>query len=174
MTRGSPLIIGLADLRRAGTRREIELTATLDDLTLEGLDVSAGPEVVVSLVAEAVIEGLTVTGTATTAWHGTCRRCLEPVDGEMVVEVREVWSSSIDAAEDVLPMPTEDVDLAELVREAVLLSLPLAPLCREGCQGPAPETFPTIVARDEDDGSPAEERGDPRWAALDQLDLGEP
>ncbi len=172
MTRGSPLVIGLADLQRhAGTRRAIETTATLEGLVLEGLEVRAGPEVAVTLVAESLTDGLVVTGTATTTWHGTCRRCLEPVSGELAAEVREVWSSSIDAAEDVLPMPTEDLDLGELVREALLLALPLAPLCEEACRGPAPERFPTAVEADDDaEQGPAR---DPRWAALDQLDLGD-
>ncbi len=82
------------------------------------------------------------------------------------------------------------VDLEPLVRDAVLLSLPLAPLCANDCQGPAPEAFPAIVEDDvavvspqpgslradaDADAADLEEepRRDPRWAALDQLRLDE-
>jgi uncharacterized protein len=68
------------------------------------------------------------------------------------------------------PLTSDEIDLEPVVREAVLLALPLAPLCDEGCLGPAPERFPATV----EDGDVAEEPPrDPRWAALDQLDLGD-
>ncbi len=46
----------------------------------------------------------------------------------------------------------------------MLLALPLAPLCAEGCLGPAPDEFPTGQPSAE-----AEPPRDPRWAALDDL-----
>jgi uncharacterized protein len=51
----------------------------------------------------------------------------------------------------------------------VLLHLPLAPLCREDCRGPAPDAFPAVVAGELDDEPADGPRGDPRWAALDVL-----
>ncbi len=63
----------------------------------------------------------------------------------------------------------DEVDLERVVRDAVLLSLPLAPLCREDCPGPAPESFPARVAADPLDDEGAEPSPDPRWAGLDQL-----
>ena len=54
-----------------------------------------------------------------------------------------------------------------MVRDAVLLALPLAPLCGDDCRGPAPEAFPTGVGDDDRPGPLA----DPRWAALAELDF---
>jgi uncharacterized metal-binding protein YceD (DUF177 family) len=51
-----------------------------------------------------------------------------------------------------------------MVRDAVLLALPLSPLCEEACGGPDPEAHPVITADDEV--VPLE---DPRWAALKEL-----
>ena len=59
-----------------------------------------------------------------------------------------------------------DLDLEPLVRDAVLLALPLSPLCDSSCQGSEPEEFPVIgngVNLQND------EKGDPRWAVLDLL-----
>ena len=65
------------------------------------------------------------------------------------------------------PIEGDDVDLEPVIRDGVLLHLPLAPLCREDCAGPAPESFPALVVPD----APAEPPRDPRWAALDALHL---
>jgi uncharacterized metal-binding protein YceD (DUF177 family) len=48
-----------------------------------------------------------------------------------------------------------------MVRDAVLLALPLAPLCQEACAGPEPEAHPL--------GADDDLRPDDRWAALEQL-----
>lgn len=60
------------------------------------------------------------------------------------------------------------VDLSESVRDALLLGLPLAPLCNEDCAGPAPEEFP-VEAPPDDAATESVSAGDPRWAALDDL-----
>jgi uncharacterized protein len=60
------------------------------------------------------------------------------------------------------------VDLSESVRDALLLGLPLAPLCTEGCAGPAPEEFP-VAAQPDDVATTPVSTGDPRWAALNDL-----
>jgi uncharacterized protein len=98
-------------------------------------------------------------------WRGECRRCLGPVDGYAEAPVREIFEARPTEGE-TYPLDGEQIDLEPMVRDAVLLALPLAPLCASDCQGPAPEAFPT--------GPPDEERSllDPRWSALRDLDLG--
>jgi uncharacterized protein len=112
-----------------------------------------------------------VLGTVVAPWTGECRRCLEDVVGELRIEVSEVFESRATPGE-TYPIDGDEVDLEPVVRDAVLLHLPLAPLCRENCLGPAPEAFPAVV-----DGVGVEGVGvegepppkDPRWAALDVL-----
>ena len=52
------------------------------------------------------------------------------------------------------------------MRDAVLLALPLSPLCDSSCQGSEPEKFPVT---ENGGNSQNEEKGDPRWAVLDRL-----
>jgi len=62
------------------------------------------------------------------------------------------------------------VDLAPLVHDAILLDLPLAPLCREDCQGLCPYCG---IDRNEatcDCQAPV----DARWATLDGLRFSQP
>ena len=68
----------------------------------------------------------------------------------------------------------DEVDLEPMVRETVLLNLPVAPLCSETCEGPDPDRFPTSVVIDEPlEEEPPEPAVDPRWAGLAQLTFDE-
>ncbi|HEY0870407.1 MAG TPA: YceD family protein, partial [Acidothermaceae bacterium] len=55
------------------------------------------------------------------------------------------------------------VDLEPLLRDAVVLALPLAPVCRDDCLGLCPDCGARLV-----DVEPAHghDQVDPRWAAL--------
>ena len=71
--------------------------------------------------------------------HNT-RRCLAPVSDTLVVPVQELFvypgASADREQEDELPELAGDLlDLAPTVRDAVVLALPLNPVCREDCQG---------------------------------------
>ena len=62
-------------------------------------------------------------------------------------------------------MEKDLVDLAPLVHDAILLDLPLAPLCREDCRGLCPH-----CGIDRNDAScDCQVPINPRWATLDEL-----
>jgi uncharacterized protein len=160
-----PLVVGVTDLRRRpGTERELHVAAVLPDLSISSAAVPAGGEVSLDGLMEAIEGGITVSGTVRAPWAGECRRCLEVVEGTIEVELSEVFEPHPTEGE-TYPIQGDEIDLEPVVRDAVLLALPLAPLCREDCPGPAPEVFPTGQADDSED----EPTGDPRWAALSEL-----
>ena len=179
-----PLRIGITDLlRQPGARRPLERSVVLDGIAISTAAVPAGAAVDVDLELEAILGGVTATGTIVVPWAGECRRCLEVVEGRSTVEVQEVFEHEPTEGE-TYPLGHDTVDLEPMVRDAALLALPLAPLCRDGCRGPAPEAFPAQVEGagatvDGDEGddeagvrtSDDERPKDPRWAALDQLKL---
>ncbi len=78
---------------------------------------------------------------------------------------RFVPEDSADEDEDAYPMADEVIDLEPLLRDAVLLELPLAPLCAETCLGLCPQCG-TNWNESPCDCRPA---ADPRWAPLDEL-----
>ena len=166
----SPLLIGVTELRRRpGTQRPVELAAVVPDLAITTARVPDGAEVALDGVLEAIDGAITFTGTVRVPWEGECRRCLDPVRGLELVEVREVFEVRPIPGE-TYPIEGDDVDLEPILRETALLHLPLAPLCGDGCRGPAPEAFPAVPADDaEGDGVAGEPPRDPRWAALDVL-----
>jgi uncharacterized protein len=163
------LLINVADLRRRlGQRRTEPIEILLPALTVLGSRTTRSP-VLGSVVLESIERGVSATGAVSFRWMGDCRRCLETVDGETEVEIDEIYQVGASEDSDLIDFDGEQIDLVPLVREAVGLSLPLAPLCRAECAGPDPDRYPTLLADDLDAQRPAT---DPRWAVLDQLDLG--
>ncbi len=153
--------------RRPGTQREVHLATPLAGLAITSAQVPETADVLVDGVLEAIEGAITISGTVTAPWVGECRRCLDPVHDEIEATLSEVFEASPVEGE-TYPLEGDEVDLERVVRDAVLLSLPLAPLCRPDCPGPAPESFP--ARRDgEEDGDDGERAPDPRWAALDDL-----
>jgi uncharacterized protein len=174
-TRPPKLLINVADLRRRlGQRRSEPIDITLARQTVAGSRTTSQP-VRGEVTIESIERGVSVTGAVTFGWEGDCRRCLEVTGDELQVDIDEIFQ--IDAAEDseLLPLAGDQIDLVPIVRDAVLLSLPLAPLCGSDCAGPDPDRYPAITADESERLRAAEtkERPDPRWAALDQLKLDE-
>jgi uncharacterized protein len=97
-------------------------------------------------------------------WAGECRRCLAPASGVLELPVRELYTEDGDGDE-TYPLADDEVDLEPLVRDAVLLELPRAPLCRPNCLG----LCPTCGANRNEEACGCEAPRDPRWGALDVL-----
>lgn len=177
MSRGAaarPLLVPVTTiLRRPGVRRPFAATVDVGPLSVGDTALVPGASVDLDLVLEALGDEVTATGDLAARYRGLCRRCLEPVEATVEVPVREIFERRPVEGETYL-LEGEVIDLEPLVRDAVLLALPLAPLCRDDCRGPAPERFPAAPeeagAADAGatDGEPAP---DPRWAALRQLHL---
>lgn len=172
-----PLQIGVADLRRhLGTRRPLSRRVTLVGLRITTAAVPDEAEIGLDLELESIVNGVVAEGRITVPWVGECRRCLQLVEGLTEATVREIFEREPVEGE-TYPLGDDDlVDLEPMVRDAALLSLPLAPLCQPDCRGPAPETFPALVEGAEPPdgrGSEADLGRDPRWAALDQLRFDE-
>lgn len=150
--------------------REMQLSAPAPEglgiVDLVGVPVGAALEL--DLRLESVMEGVLVTGTVTAPVAGECGRCLTPVSDTLTVPVQELFvypeaSTSHDAEDEVAQLQGDFLDLAPTLRDAVVLALPLTPLCREDCQG----LCATCGERLED--LPADhthDTTDARWGAL--------
>jgi uncharacterized protein len=165
-----PLRVGVADLLHApGSRRHEHLEAVLGDLSVLGSRVPPGAPVELDVRLESVNEGIVLTGTVRAPWMGECRRCLQPVEASLEARVLEVFEEHpVDG--ETRPLEVDVVDLEPLARETVLLELPLAPLCREGCAGLCAECGADRNLADCGHTLVAE---DGRWSALDQLKFEE-
>jgi uncharacterized protein len=109
--------------------------------------------------------GIEAVGQVTAPWVGICRRCTAPVAGELRVRVQERFCDAPEAEDELYPIIDDTIDLGPMVRDAVVLELPMAPLCREDCAGLCPQCG---ADRNEGACSCVAPR-DPRWANLDVL-----
>lgn len=172
ITPPSQLFVDTLEIRRhTGARREFRAVTELPDV-VAGEFLVVGGRLAIDLVIEAVTEGVSAQGVVAGSWTGPCRRCLEPIVEPFEAEVHEIFEREPTEGE-TWPIEDERIDLGPVVREAAILALPLAPLCREDCVGPDPERFPAVVAPDVDLASDSAPPADPRWAALDQLTFDE-
>jgi len=158
----APLAIGVSELlRRPGTQREFVVAAELEGVQISSAAVPSGAEIDGRFVIEAMSDhAVSVKGQVTAPWTGECRRCLRPVAGVLAARVEEIFDAHPIEGE-TYPLEGERVDLEPLVRDAVLLALPIAPLCEEACPGPEPDAHPI--------GTTPDDEIDPRWSALRDL-----
>jgi uncharacterized protein len=167
-----PWLVPITSLRRSlGNRRHEERSAPVGELRVADSQVDEHAEVWAEVDLDSVDGGIEVSGQVEAPWHGECRRCLRPVSGRLSVDVREMYrprppGEPADQDEETYPLKGELLDLRPLVRDAILLDLPIAPLCRPDCAGLCP-TCGADLAEGSCDCPPA--AGDPRWAALDVL-----
>lgn len=173
------LRLPLATLRRRhGAPREVVVGVELADLAVGVVEVVDG-RVQVALEVEARGREVVVSGAVTAEWIGECRRCLEPVSGSLALEVGEVFVPDESVGGGTRPdegdfylLGVDEVDLEPVVRDAVLLGLPMSPLCGVDCAGPDPDRFPAIIVDDRT--TEPDPPMDPRWAALDVLRTDDP
>ncbi|EGG47857.1 MULTISPECIES: DUF177 domain-containing protein [Streptomyces] len=176
----NPLVIDTHELgRRPGALRR--LTRTVDapkDFGVRGvIGVPEGAPVALDLRMESVMEGVLVTGTAGATAEGECVRCLEPLRQEIEAEFQELFSypdaddrgrasaePGDDAEDDEDRYFVEDdlIGLEPVLRDAVVLALPMQPVCQDDCPGLCSECGVRLA----DDPDHHHDAVDIRWAAL--------
>ncbi|MDQ8701875.1 YceD family protein [Streptomyces sp. LHD-70] len=182
----NPLVFDTHELgRRPGALQR--LTRTIDAPSGDAIfgikgviGVPGGAPVDLELRLESVMEGVLVTGTARARVEGECVRCLEPLERELEADFQEMFTypdaddrgrskqaEPADDAEDEDVTPLEDglFDLEPVLRDAVVLALPMQPVCQDDCPGLCAE----CGARLADDPDHHHDAVDIRWAALQGL-----
>jgi uncharacterized protein len=164
-------VIELRELgRRAGSMQELDRTIPAPaGWKIEVIGVPEGAPVRLDLRLESVMEGVLVSGEVTAPLVGSCARCLEPIEDTLELDVQELYAYSGSTTEEtseedeVRLVEGERIDLEPMVRDAVVLSLPLAPVCDEDCAGLCVECGRRWEDLPDDH---THEQLDPRWAEL--------
>ena len=159
--------------RRPGSQRQKSLRAEAPaELGIEVLRVPEGAPVEIDLRLEAVMEGVLVTGTADAPIAADCGRCLEPMTDRLIVDVQELFGYEPAPDDAEAPVLEGDLlDLTGLLRDAVVLALPLNPVCAEDCAGLCPGCGGKLADLGPDH---FHDTLDPRWAALGAVATEDP
>jgi uncharacterized protein len=143
------------------------------DLAVGMIGVAKDADIELDIRLEAVMEGVLITGTARAPLSGECSRCLDPLTSEIEVGFQELFFYPADTAfpgsaagEDDFFLDGELLDLEPLFRDAVVLALPLSPVCSDDCRGLCTECGVKLA---EAGSGHRHEKLDVRWAALQGL-----
>jgi len=167
----SGLRIDVADLlAHPGTRRDVRVSASLDELAGSAARVTAPVEVAATL--ERIPDGIVVRGEVRTTWQGQCSYCLTDLDEPLSLHVDELFEPDPVEGE-TYPIEGHEIDLEQMARDAVLLELPLAPHCAAPCAADTNDAASDPEGADPSESSESDNpgSGDPRWAVLSELEI---
>lgn len=172
----SPFVLNTRDLRRQpGSMRDWRRQIPNPDVFgSDVIGVVGGEPLDLDLRLQSVSEGVLVTGVITAPVTGECGRCLDPVAEDLVVDVCELFAyphSTTDATtekDEVHRMDGDLLDLFPVVRDSIVLGLPLTALCRADCAGLCPDCGQRL---DDLPTGHVHDMIDPRWAALADLPM---
>ncbi len=165
--------------RQPGSMLEIsrEIPAPAD-LAVAMARVPDGSPIDLDLTLESVVEGIWVSGTADVEITAECSRCLEATEWSETVTLEQLYRyPATDArgallegdedSDDETPEVVDDViDIEAALRDAVVLALPIAPLCSPECLGICATCGERLTAEQGPHDHPVT---DPRWSALQEL-----
>ena len=170
--------------RRAGEMKEYELDIEVPEIVgIELIHVPVGEVIEVDARLESVTEGILLTADIFAVVKGECTRCLDPIEMEIERKVQELYyyaqkpersKRKKERAEDDLDVEEElmmDGDIMDLegpIRDAIVLALPINPLCSDECPGLCQQCGGKWAQLPADH---AHEVIDARWAGLSGLDL---
>lgn len=170
--------------RRAGEMKEYELDIEVPTkVGVELINVPAGEIIEVDARLESVTEGILLTADIFAVVKGECTRCLDPIEMEIERKLQELYyyaqkserskrkkdrdEDDLDVDEELM-MYGDVMDLEAPIRDAIVLALPINPLCSDDCLGLCPECGGKWAELPADH---AHEVIDARWAGLSGLDL---
>jgi uncharacterized protein len=139
------------------------------DLGNEVIGVPAGSDLELQLRLEAVMEGVLVSATVRVRATGECVRCQDELEEPLEVEFQELYAYAVpddhDDETELSLLEGDLIDLETALRDAVVLALPLHPVCSVDCPGLCPECGVRLA----DDPDHRHALVDQRWAALQSL-----
>jgi len=130
----SPFVLNVSDLlgRDAPPRREVVEAAVDWGVTL--ISVKPDPPMHAELTLHHVSGGIAVTGRVDFVTDESCSRCLTPTTTNRSVTLVALFDRHGDDDES-YPLAGNDIDVEQMLRDEVLLSLPIMHTCGDDCPG---------------------------------------
>lgn len=161
----TPLIVNVVELLRwPGSTKDVDISVAYADFDFGNEQIVDQP-IQVTVHLESLSTGIMVNGSAGAEFVAECRRCLKPLREHVDVAISELYQQVLEDP-DAYAIENDQINLLPMVRENILLSVPVGPLCSPDCPGFCPECG---VDLSEGECGCRREVSDPRWAALEAL-----
>ncbi len=136
MASQSPFVMSVHDLmHKPGHTCEYKLEITLPEALGNAIAaVPADEDIDLDLRLESVHEGILATGEVFGDAIAECSRCLDPLTIPVEVDFQELFAYSL-SSEDDFVVEDEQIDLEQVILDAVVLNLPFQPICSSDCLG---------------------------------------
>ena len=150
----------------------VETVPSPERIGLDLMAIAAGAPIDLDLQLQSVSEGVLVTGSVSAPTTGECSRCLNPLTGDVTVDLTELFAYPDSATEatteedEVGHVVDDAVDLGQSIIDEVGLTLPFSPLCTPDCPGLCPDCGVRLLDAEPDH---HHDKIDPRWAKLSAL-----
>ena len=137
--------IDVADLlSHPGARRHVDLTEPVEGL--EAIAARVVDPIDLDLDLDHISEGIVVRGAVRATWRGECSRCLRDLAQPLEVHVDELFEAQPVVGE-TYPLEGHEIDLDQLVRDAVLLERRSRRAASGRASQPRPAMTPTSTTR---------------------------
>jgi len=131
-----PLVFDIRTLGPASARSESLTVRAPADLGAGMVRVPEGSELDLEVQFEDVGDGVLVTALATAPLVGECARCLDEFTSSTEVRFCELFAARPgESGDDGYVLDGDLLDVEPALRDALVLELPLSPLCRPDCAG---------------------------------------
>jgi uncharacterized protein len=165
----APILLETHELsRRPGEQWHVEREYSAPaDLGVDLIGVPAGTPLRLELDLTSVGDGILVNGNVSTPLVAECARCLTSFDDEGTFTIEEFYYyPGKDAEEGAMFVENDQLDLEPAIRDAIVLNLPFAPLCRDDCAGLCVRCGANLNEDPQHSHGP---ETDPRWSGLSGL-----
>jgi uncharacterized protein len=171
--------------RRAGEMRQYSLDLVIPErIGIDVIAVLAGEEIHLEMRLESVTQGVLVSAELSAIADGDCMRCLDPIELQIDRRIQELYRYAPEKPhtkaerkrarqegddlneDDVLMMDADFINLEGPIRDAIVLDLPVNPLCSPDCPGLCPGCGIKFSLLES---THSHEAIDPRWAGLSGL-----
>ncbi|MGI9586120.1 MAG: YceD family protein [Acidimicrobiia bacterium] len=130
----SPFVLTVSDLLGTSASSRRETVRAPVDWKVELHRVMEEPPLTADLVLHPVSGGIAVTGTASFTTIDSCYRCLRETTATRQVAIGALFDRN-DDDDETYPLEGHEIDTEQMLRDEVLLSLPIAEVCGDDCEG---------------------------------------
>ena len=169
-------------LRDYGKKETVEIDSAIGELDIKNEDFKFDHDIHVLCILHRDIDLIRIDGKVKASAVMECSRCLDSFrrdivgdfsfvvrhlkNGETVPETSRVFDNEGDDGLLYISNDKDSIDISKFVREALLLSIPQKPVCKEDCKGLCPVCGTNL---NEGKCGCARTGNDPRWSALSGL-----